>query len=280
MAFAIHLRQERQDAARDRAIAEAQRARAGSVAAAASHAKSSPPAATPPPALAVQSSSIPDNFEQLRPFTTQPGWTSDRIRRLEDGTLRVNLSNLQVGDLSSLGNLPVTELDLSNCLLRKLPDLSGLTLHRLRLRDTSITDLSPLAGQPLRELHLEGTPTSDLTPLTALPLETLTVDDRLSDLSALRGLPIRELDLRNNTRIRDFSPLLECRRLDVLYAPENADIECLRAHPSLKFIAIRDPLSPKPNALNGPTPVFYFWKKYDALMRQRASQNATPSPSR
>ena len=279
-AFVMHLKQERQAAAQDRAIAEAERARAESVTAAASRAKSAPPAAAPLPAPVVQPSAIPNYYEHLRAFTSQPAWSSDRIRRLDDGTLRVNLSSLQIADLSALRALPVTELDLSNCLLRKIPDISSLTLRKLSLRDTTITDLSPLASQPLKELHLEGTPASDLTPLSALPLESLTLDDRLADLTALRGLPLRELDLRNHTRIRDFSPLLECRRLDILYVPENAEIECLRAHPSLKFIAIRDPQSPKPNAVDGPTPVFYFWKKYGALMGQRASRHATPSPPR
>lgn len=72
-------------------------------------------------------------------------------------------------------------------------------------------------------------------------------------------------------KIRVLHDGIECRRLDLLYVPENANIDCLREHPSLKFIAIRNPQSPKPNAVDGPTPVHYFWQKYGALMRQRAA---------
>jgi len=143
-----------------------------------------------------------------------------------------------------------------------------------------VTARAPLARQPLKELQLDGTPATNLVPLIGLPLESLTLDERISDLSALRGLPLRELDLRNHTRIRDFRPLLECRRLDIVYVPENADIDCLREHPSLKFIAIRDPRSPKPNAVDGPTLVFYFWQKYGPLMRQRKGQASTDPAAR
>lgn len=268
IAIVLHFRNEREAAAKDRAIAESERAEA---AAHTARLRTKSATTAPQPARA-ETATVPNDSAQLRPFTSQQAWNANRIRRLEDGTLRINLSTLYVADLSPLRGLPVTELDLSNCLLRALPDISFLTLRRLSIRDTAITSLAPLARHPLRELHLEGTPAVDLTPLRDLPLESLTLDERISDLSALRGLPLRELDLRNHTRIRDFRPLLECRRLDILYVPENAEIDCLRAHPSLKFIAIRDPHSAKPNAVDGPTAAHYFWQKYGALMRQRAAR--------
>jgi len=279
IAIVTHLQHERNEAAKDRAAAEADRLRTEKALAKVLHATPAPAAPRAPDPVA-EPSTIPNYYAQLRPFTTQPNWSSDRVRRLDDGTLRVNLSTLQVRDLSALHGLPVTELDLSNCLLRALPDLSFLTLRRLSIRDTAITDLAPLARQPLKELQLDGTPATNLVPLIGLPLESLTLDERISDLSALRGLPLRELDLRNHTRIRDFRPLLECRRLDIVYVPENADIDCLREHPSLKFIAIRDPRSPKPNAVDGPTLVFYFWQKYGPLMRQRKGQASTDPAAR
>ncbi len=214
-------------------------------------------------------------LERLRPYRSQPGWNAKRLRLLPGGSHALDLSGLTLRDLAELRGLPISELDLSRTALAALPALDGFTLRRLALTGTAIRDLAPLRGQPLEELALDETNVTDLTPLAGLPLTKLTLHGtRLTDLAPLAGAPLHTLDLRDQDSIADFRPLLDCRRLTVLYAPAGADLWLLRAHPSLRLMALRTSATTPPEAVDGPIPVSAFWTKYGDRLRRRAAEKA------
>jgi hypothetical protein len=223
----------------------------------------------------------PDNAlsAQLESLRRLPGWNSSRLRRLSPKAYALDLSELEVRDLSALRGLPITDLSLAQCDLSALPDLGGLALRRLVLTGTRIADLLPLRGQPIEELIIDQTRVADLTPLAGLPLQELSLRETpVRDIAPLGGLPLRALDLRDHSGILDYRPLLACRQLESLYAPVDADLYCLREHPALKLLAIRTPQMPRPGAVDGPFPVSAFWLKYGDMMKQRAKSSEVRAP--
>ena len=229
----------------------------------------------PPPAAPAQAAgNLDDAFHgRLESFRQQPGWKSTRLRKLSAKSYALDLSELDTASLATLRGLPITELNLAHCDLTALPDLKGFALRRLVLTGTRVADLAPLRGQPLEELLIDETPVADLTSLANLPLRELSLRETpVRDLAPLGGLPLRALDLRDHSGLPDYRPLLACRFLEVLYAPVDADIYCLREHPALKLLAIRTPQSPEPRAVDGPLPADAFWRKYGDLLQQRAAR--------
>ena len=176
---------------------------------------------------------------RLRSYTKQPGWTDARVKRQDDGTFRVELDTLALGDLSLLQGQPISDLSLHSTNLTDLRPLSGLPLRTLNLSRTQVSDLSPLKGMPLESLKLNdcknvtdlsalaglglrsldfgGTPVPDLEPLRNMPLENLnTGTTSKRSLEPLRGLPLRSLGIDSGTQVEDLAPLSECRLLESL----------------------------------------------------------------
>jgi serine/threonine protein kinase/Leucine-rich repeat (LRR) protein len=144
---------------------------------------------------------------RLASYTTQPGWTSNRIQNAGRG-YRVGLDGLQLGDLNVLRDLPIVDLGLSSTSVTDLRPLAGMPLEVLRLSNTRISDLSPLRGMSLQRLELFGTDVADLSPLVGMPLKELSVGSskKLSDLKPLAGLPLEKLTA-NLLPMIDLSPL-------------------------------------------------------------------------
>jgi serine/threonine protein kinase len=181
---------------------------------------------------------------RLREYKKQPGWKDDRVARLPDGTFKVDLMPLALGDLSVLDGQPVSILNLRSTGLVDLKPLAGLPLKELDLTGAKATDLSPLRGMPLEVLHLAGMPLqgvsqlkgmklrtltlsdmliSDLTPLAGMALEVVKLDNtRVVELAPLRGMPLTYLMLINCNALSDLSPLATCSKLQRLFLVNTA----------------------------------------------------------
>jgi len=144
---------------------------------------------------------------RLASYTTQPGWTSNRIQPYGRG-YRVGLDGLQLGDLNVLRDLPIVDLGLMQTSVTDLRPLAGLPLEALRLNNTRVSDLSPLRGMSLQKLELHGCDVTDLSPLVGMPLKELSLgfNKKLSDLRPLVGLPLEKL-IANHLPMIDLSPL-------------------------------------------------------------------------
>ncbi len=155
---------------------------------------------------------------RLQPYRKQTGWNDKRISRQADGTFKVDLGFLAIGDLSVLRGLPVSILNLhqnwfdSNG-MTDLGKIAGLPLRELDISDSKVADLSPLRGMPLEKLDISRTPVSDLTPLAGMKLRRFIAaypqlkGGPISDLRPLAAMPLDHVDLDNAVDVVDISPL-------------------------------------------------------------------------
>jgi len=74
---------------------------------------------------------------RLKEYTSQQGWTSDRLKRQPNGMFSLGLYRLALGDLSLLKDLPIAGLDVSGTALSDLSPLACLPLTRLNFAETS-----------------------------------------------------------------------------------------------------------------------------------------------
>lgn len=147
------------------------------------------------------------------------------------------MARLSIETLEPLRGLPIEILIAHNGEFRDLEPLNEMRLVELTLTVNRITDLSPLCGKSLRKLHIGY--------------------NNVSNLSPLRGAPIVEIDVQNNP-IKDLTPLLDLPKLERLRISKFGklfELEPLRRHPSLKYIAYDE----EPHR-----PVVEFWADYDA----------------
>jgi len=168
-------------------------------------------------------------------------------------------------NLSLLNGAPLVALTLvESGDLTDLTPLKGKKLGTLNLGGASVSDLRPLAGMPLHVLGLRGCPIRDLAPLAGMSIERLRLEDTLlADLRPLAGIKVTELILTGCANVRDVSPLAQCRELENLSLPANAqNVESLRQMPGLKKL-----IYPADNNLSinwaNVQPVEQFWKDYD-----------------
>ena len=177
---------------------------------------------------------------RLKEYSAQPGWRNDFIQRLPNGTFRVGLSNLKLGDLSVFRGLPISDLNLSSTSLSDLTDLSGLPLRSLNISSTQVTDLTPLEGMRLESLLCNGCFITALTPLHGMPLRTLSINDTpVSDLSVLAGMPLQDLRARALI-IKSLAPLrgLPLHHIDLTKVQGDMDMAALADCPELEDIVI------------------------------------------
>ncbi len=171
----------------------------------------------------------------------ESGVPAKSLKRLDDGTWELDLSNKDLTDLTIL---------------------SGAPISRLWLMATAVSDLKPLRGMPLRKLGIYGTQVTDLTPLKGMRLEYLNlVGTKVTDLSALHGMPLTTLQLDHCTELTDLLPLADAKDLTALSLPPNAkDIEFLRTLPKLQRLSFSEDAShdyrPDKTAAE-------FWAGYD-----------------
>jgi tetratricopeptide (TPR) repeat protein len=132
---------------------------------------------------------------RLKSYKAQSRWGDDgRVEVLPDGALALDLSGLEITDLSMLRGSGVRELSLADAKVADLALLRGLKLRRLDLTRAPVNDLGPLGPMPLEHLQLLGTEITTLEPLRDMPLRELHADaPKLGDFSALGSL--RQLEV-------------------------------------------------------------------------------------
>ena len=154
---------------------------------------------------------------RLKPYVPQKRWSGkNRVKVLSDGALALDLSGLEVADLSMLRGTGVRELNLGDTNIGDLALLRGLKLSRLDLTRTSVTDLEPLSAMPLEYLQLLGS--------------------RIETLEPLRGMPVRELHA-DAPSLQDFAALGSLRQLEVLTLPVQAAGVDLAGATALRTVA-------------------------------------------
>ena len=134
---------------------------------------------------------------KLAEYTGQPGWRSERLSQRPDGTWDLDLSDLDVSDLSTLRNTNISGLDLRDTGVERLDGLRGLRLFSLNLAGTKVEDLKPLRPMPLKNLILDGTEVRNLEHLRNMPLTRLHAkSDSIEDFSTIGTLQeLEELSL-------------------------------------------------------------------------------------
>ena len=194
------------------------------------------------------------------------GLNSNFLQYTDEGlTLNIPMDTVYTNDtLAVFQGMPLNSISLgySAPKVRDLSRLEGMPLHTLNLLDAPITNLSPLQGMQLKHLAIgRCKQVTDLSPLRGMPLEYLNLTSLpITNLSVLRGMPLTELRL-DLTKVTDLTPLPECPQLERVFIPATCkNIECLRAHPTLRQIGT----SRGPNAFEGLPTVAEFWKAYDA----------------
>jgi hypothetical protein len=209
---------------------------------------------------------------RLKTYAAQKNWKNGNIRASGKGFL-VDLSSLQIGDLSELHGLPVVALLLNSTSVADLRPLAGLPLEELAIKDTPVTDLTPLHGLKLRDLDLSGTGVSDLSPLAGMPLEKLDLArTKVRDLGPLRGMPLTRLRL-NGSSVANVGPLAELPTLEEVELPAGAaNIERLRSLKKLRYLSARyDDAAQRPAQTAAE-----FWKEIDA--KKAPAPKAPPAP--
>ena len=145
------------------------------------------------------------------------GWLSDLKG---NGLVEIEVFSQTLRDLSPLHDFPDLRVLSLDCPKAALPELSAFDqLEHLRLTIPKRWH-SPLAlPRTLQSLILSRFPWSDLTSLAHLDkLRSLDLDSRtLEDLSVLPHLPaLTVLSLYNTPKLRDFAPIAQMSRLEVL----------------------------------------------------------------
>jgi len=175
----------------------------------------------------------------------------------------------KVSDLIPLRGLPLTSLYLYNSQISDLSPLEGMRLQVLQLGgNKKISDLTPLKNMPLGDLRLEGCSVKDISALAGMPLGVLGLSrNPLTNISVTVDMPLTEIFLDGCTNLTDISPLVECKKLQMVLLPSTArNAELLRDHPKLKQIAYAPPHSG--NFADMPSAA-EFWKAHDAQKGKR-----------
>ena len=173
---------------------------------------------------------------RLKPYIAQRAWNHSRLKRLPNGTFKLDLHHLVLGDLSPLLAFPISDLGLNFTQLTKVPALNALPLEHLNLGGNPIADLEPLRGLALRSLIFSVNKISDLSPLAGMPLEELLIfRTSVANLEPLRRMRLRVLEAKGN-KIRDLSPLAGMPLEEVELAGNFVEsLEPLRGAPLKRF---------------------------------------------
>jgi serine/threonine protein kinase len=160
-------------------------------------------------------------------------------------------------DLSTVKDLPLTDLACFGGGVTNLTPISGMPLRRLTLSGNWwLTRLEPLKGMPLTDLAFDNSLVADLSPLSGMPLTTLVCHvTQVADLSPLKGMPLEGLYC-DRTLITDLSPLagMKLKRLTFTPNPELKGLRAIRQMDSLVEIGTAYDKMVSSNE---------FWKQYD-----------------
>ncbi len=187
------------------------------------------------------------NFEPLR------GLTDLRDLTITSDALR---------DITPLRDMPLTQVELGGREIRSLEGLRGKPLSSLRVNAPLVNDLSPLQGMKLQTVHLNWTAATNFAVLRGMPVEDFYLSSHLPcDLRPLASLPLTRVGLEA-TNVLDFSPLLECRKLESIALPASKRVEVLRQHPSIKLLKFWW------QNWDAAHPPAEFWRAFDERKRQ------------
>ena len=161
-------------------------------------------------------------------------------------------------DLSTVKELPLSELHCFGGGITNLTPISGMLLHGLVLSGNwEIKSLEPLKGMPLTSLCCDNSQVADLSPLSGMPLKTLVCHvTRVADLTPLKNMPLEELNC-DRTLIKDLSPLagMKLKKLSFTPKPALKGVAAIRQMESLVEIG---------TAYDKMLSCNEFWKQYDA----------------
>lgn len=206
---------------------------------------------------------------------TELGFSTTAVRDISVLRALTKLRKLQCGgeggmgaltDLSSLSDLPLTQLKCHSNAVSDLTPLRGMALAHLGLRDTKVSDLAALQGMPLKHLDVRNTPVNDLAPLKGMKLEVLMAQSTaVADLAPLQDMPLRTLYL-TGAKVQDLAPLkgMPLRELACDFKPER-DMDVLRSIKTLERINY--------------TPAAEFWMKTGAQLAAMAAPHVTGAVS-
>ncbi|MCM8528863.1 MAG: protein kinase [Lentisphaeraceae bacterium] len=117
-----------------------------------------------------------------------------------EGGLSLNISNMNIEDISPLAGMPFKSLNLSNNPIADIDVLKGMPLEILNLASTNVNSLKPLRGAPLRVLTVRNTPVKFLDGLNLSPLNTLDVSNTsIKSLTGANTKYLKVLDLSSTS---------------------------------------------------------------------------------
>lgn len=151
-----------------------------------------------------------EDLKRLMADQGAPPQVADRLKR-SGSRLVLNLSGLELKDLSFVRGTEINELHLRGTSLATPLNLYGLPLVVLQLDGFDLEDLSALKNlTSLRELHLAGTKIKDVTQLTRKRLEILDLSDtEVADLTPLAKAPLVELNVSRCAELNSLQPVLK-----------------------------------------------------------------------
>jgi serine/threonine protein kinase/Leucine-rich repeat (LRR) protein len=176
-----------------------------------------------------------DRLKDLPNGTDRP--IAQRLTVRDDGLLKLDLSHMQIADLSPLPGMPLGTLDVSACIkVSDLSPLKGMSLTELCVSGTGVTSLEPLRGMSsLQKLtigqknvadriiryqmneEVDSAKVADLSPLVGLRLKEISLAGcPVTSIEPLRGMPLEELNIRS-TGVIDLSPIkgMPLKMLDI-----------------------------------------------------------------
>lgn len=151
--------------------------------------------------------------------------------RLEitQGRFKLDLSQSQIVDLSSIKNMPLENLDLSRsavfdlspletmeqletlkidqCTIGNLRPLKNLQIKFFSALDCPLKDLGGLQNKTLKYLYLRSDSLFDFSGLKGSQVEFMFLTSKAKSLRTLKGVKIRNLVARNCTELNDISGL-------------------------------------------------------------------------
>ncbi len=182
--------------------------------------------------------------------------------KLSDGQLTVMLENNPgLKDISGLKGLPITTLALNNTKVKDIRPLQGMPLDDLGLWNCPVDDIRPLRDMPLTVLSLNKTQITDIKDLRGMQLIWLDLSyTNVDDIAVLRGMPIQKIKLEDCRKLRNISPLADCRDLSaILIPPSPKSISFLKELPNVRYIGT----TWKEEEMKAPD----FWRKYGRKYR-------------
>ncbi len=154
-----------------------------------------------------------------------PDSVKNRLTR-RGARLSLNLSGMELTDLSFIRGTGIKELDLSRTRFSGNLDLQDLKLFKLNLDWVEIEDLSALKGQRLAELHVANTGIKSIAQLSVNNLKVLDISNTAVDnLAPLENANLVELNVSRCDRLQSLAPAFRKSTLRRLYASQTEALQ-------------------------------------------------------